>query len=126
MFMVSLILFIALVAALFVPAIILNTRERFLSWFARYVLSIIPFAYTFLGWQLIRWAYEHGYFNCSGSYKMLHDCIRWDIDFTVMTTYGFFLMLACILVATPVSLWLLLDTTLKHIRSRHFKDNSIE
>lgn len=105
-----------LALALLVPPIVLFKTAGRLSWLMRYVLSALPLAYTGLGWQFGRLA--HTFMNCAGNAKDIHDCVRWGIDFTAMVGHASFLMIPCLLIALPLSLWLLLDTAAKHIGAR--------
>lgn len=109
-------LLVLLVSALFLPPLLLTLRQEKMGWLARYVLSIFPLAYTWLGWQLAKVGYE--FFACQGNLKSIQECVRWGVDFTSLVGHGFFLMIPCVFVALPVSLWFLLNTAAKHIRAR--------
>lgn len=109
-----------LAVALLAPPIILWKREETLSWSKRYLLSIIPLGYTFIGWKL--GAYGYGNLACQGNPKRFHDCILWGFDLTAIVDYGLFLMMPCLLFALPLSLWLSLDTALKQLGAWHKKN----
>ena len=87
-----------------------------MGWLARYIFSIVPLVYTWLGWQLAKVGYE--FFACQGNLKSIQECVRWGVDFTPLIGHGFFLMIPCVFFALPVSLWFLLNTAVKHLRAR--------
>ncbi|QJP07770.1 hypothetical protein [Pseudomonas multiresinivorans] len=102
-----------LALALFVPPILLFWRASSFIWPVRYLLAVIPAAYTCIGWQLGSWGYTH--FNCLGGTKNLHDCLAGGADLTAWVGYGLFLMLPFLFIGAPLSLWCLIDTAAKHI-----------
>lgn len=114
-------LLLMLAAALFAPPILLSKREETLSWGMRYLLSLIPIGYTFIGWKL--GAYGYGYFACQGNPKGFHDCIGWGIDLTPLVGHGLFLMIPCVFFALPISLWLSLNTAAKQLGAWHKKNH---
>jgi cytochrome bd-type quinol oxidase subunit 1 len=109
-------LLLLLALALFLPPILLSLRQEKMRWLTRYILSIAPLAYTWLGWQLAKVGYD--FFACQGSLKSIQECARWGMDFTPLVDHGFFLMISCVFFALPVSLWFLLNTAVKHLRER--------
>lgn len=83
----------------------------------RYVLSILPAAYSGIGWLLAKIGY--GYFACEGGLKNIHACMALGHDVTFLIGYGFFLMLVFTFIAGPLSLWMLLNTVAKQIGAWH-------
>lgn len=120
--MLTALLLLILAVALFAPPIVLSKRADHLPWAVRYCLSIFPFGYTFIGWQIGALGYH--YFACQGNPKEFYDCIGWGIDFTPLVGHGLFLMIPCVFLALPVSLWLLMTTVAKQIGVRHKKNSS--
>lgn len=106
-----------LAAALFVPPILLWRYETRMAWRTRYLLSALPAAYTGAGWKLGVIAYD--FFGCQGGMKNIHECLAGGIDFTPLVGYGIFLMIPCTFIATPLSLWLLLNTVAKQMGAWH-------
>ncbi|OBY91700.1 hypothetical protein A6723_018205 [Pseudomonas sp. AU11447] len=88
-------------------------RASRFSWLARYLLAVIPAAYSGIGWQLGSWGY--GYANCQGGAKNLQDCLAGSADITAWVGYGLFLMIPFLFLGAPLSLWFLIDTAAKHI-----------
>lgn len=115
--MMSFLLLALLAAALFVPPMLLSRYETRMAWRSRYLLSIIPSAYTWAGWKLGVVAYD--FFGCQGGMKNIHACLAGGTDFTSLVGHGFFLMIPCIFIATPLSLWLLLNTVAKQMGAWH-------
>ena len=111
--MLNTLLLLLLAAALFIsPAILMRCAER-LRWRTRYLLALLPVAYTGIGWCLGTWGY--GYFGCQGGVKNLHGCLAAAVDVTALVGHGFFLMIPGLFIAAPLSAWFLLDTALKQI-----------
>ena len=111
--MINAALLLLLAFALFLPPLLLTLRQEKMGWLARYAFSIVPLTYTWLGWQLAKVGYE--FFACQGNLKSIQECVRWGVDFTPLVDHGFFLMIPCVFVALPVSLWFLLNTAVKHL-----------
>lgn len=120
--MLTALLLLILAVALFAPPIILSNRAEHLPWAVRYCLSFFPFGYTFIGWQIGALGYD--YFACQGNPKGFYDCIGWGIDFTPLVGHGLFLMIPCVFLALPVSLWFLLNTLAKQVGGWHKKNIS--
>lgn len=118
--MTSFLLLALLAAALFAPLILLSRYEDRMAWTTRYLLSALPVAYTWAGWKLGGVAYD--FFGCQGGMKNIHACFTGGTDFTTLVEHGFFLMILCIFVATPLSLWLLLNTGAKQVGAWHRKN----
>jgi hypothetical protein len=118
--MINSLLLLVLTSVLLAPPVLLRNGEERFSWTVRYAMSILPVAYTFLGWHLA--AQGHDFFGCHGNPKDIHDCIRWGIDFTAIVGHGWFLMVSCGFIALPLSLWLLLNTSCKQIGAWHKKN----
>ena len=102
-----------LATALFAPAVILARYKANLSWVSRYCLATLPVAYTWAGWKIAAVAY--GFLVCEGGTKNLHGCLAAGVDWTPLVGYGFFLMIPCLYIAAPLSLWLLLNTVVKQV-----------
>ncbi|MDC7698291.1 hypothetical protein [Vogesella indigofera] len=115
--MMNFLLLALLGAALFAPPILLSRYEGRMAWRSRYLLSALPVAYTWAGWKLGVVAYD--FFGCQGGMKNIHACLTGGTDLTPLVGYSFFLMIPCIFVATPLSLWLLLNTGAKQIGAWH-------
>lgn len=45
----------------------------------------------------------------------MHDCLAGGADITAWVGYGLFLMIPFLFLGVPLSLWFLLDTTVKHL-----------
>jgi hypothetical protein len=105
-----------LAVALIAPPVYISKSGGRLSWSMRYLLAIIPLAYTALGWQLGEIGYSH--LSCHGDSKNIHDCIRWGMDFTSAVNHGVFLMIPCVFIALPLSASLLVSTVSKQIGTR--------
>lgn len=82
-------------------------------WRSRYFLSMLPATYTGAGWRMGVAAYD--FLGCQGGMKYVHACLANGTDWTTLVEHGFFLMIPCLFVATPLSLWLLLNTGTKQI-----------
>lgn len=104
-----------LVMALVTPPILLLNYENRMTWLSRYLLSVFPAIYTWGGWRLAVVTYD--FLGCRGGVKNVHACIASGLDVTPLVGHGFFLMIPSLLVATPISLWLLLNTSVKQIGS---------
>ena len=104
-------------AALFAPPMLLSRYESRMAWRSRYLLSVLPAAYTLTGWKLGVIAYD--FFGCQGGSKNIHACLAGGTDFTPLVEHGLFLMIPCIFIATPLSLWLLLNTVAKQVGAWH-------
>lgn len=106
-----------LAVVLLAPPLILFRREEVLRWRTRYLLSVLPVAYTGLGWRLGILAYD--FFGCQGGTKNVHACLMGGMDFTPLVGHGGFLMIPFVFIAVPLSLWLLLNTGAKQIGAWH-------
>ncbi|MBV7582160.1 hypothetical protein KW851_04985 [Pseudomonas sp. PDM33] len=106
-----------LALALFVPPMLLFWRASRLTWPVRYLLAVIPAAYTGIGWQLGSWGYT--YANCQGGAKNLQDCLAGGADVIAWVGHGLFLVIPFLFFGVPLSLWCLIDTAAKHIG--HFR-----
>ena len=84
------------------------------------MLPALPAAYTWAGWKFGVVAYD--FFGCQGGMKNIPACFAGGTDFTPLVGHGFFLMIPCIFVATPISLWLLLNTGVKQVGAWHQKN----
>ncbi|WP_044873494.1 hypothetical protein [Pseudomonas sp. LFM046] len=115
--MLDALMMLLLISALVACPIFLIWRENQLRWWARYVLSLMPVAYTWIGWRLGVLAYDH--FGCQGGAKNVHACYANGIDVTALVGHGMFLMIPFIFFAAPMSLWFLLNTGAKHIGQRN-------
>ncbi|WP_207888355.1 hypothetical protein [Pseudomonas sp. 30_B] len=102
-----------LALALFVPPAVLFWRALQLAWLVRYLLAVIPAAYTGIGWLLGSWGYAFA--NCQDGAKYLHDCLAGGVDVTAWVGHGLFLMIPFLFIGAPLSLWFLIDTAAKHI-----------
>ncbi|MFV3335470.1 hypothetical protein ACNFIA_31495 [Pseudomonas sp. NY15437] len=102
-----------LALALFVPPALLFWRSSQLAWPVRYLLAVLPAAYTGIGWQLGSWGYA--YASCQGGAKNLHGCLAGGADVTAWVGHGLFLMIPFLFIGAPLSLWFLIDTAAKHI-----------
>lgn len=111
--MVDFVLLSLLAAVLFAPPVVLSKYKAKLTWTSRYCLSTLPIAYTWAGWKIAAVAY--GFLRCQGGMKNLHACLAAGIDWTPLIGYGFFLMIPCLYIAAPLSLWLLLTTVAKQV-----------
>jgi hypothetical protein len=111
--MLTTLLLSLLAAVLLAPPFILSRYKAKLSWWSRYSLSTLPVAYTWAGWKTAVVAY--GFLGCEGGAKNLHGCLAAGIDWTPLVGYGFFLMIPCLYIAAPLSLWLLLTTVVKQV-----------
>ena len=115
--MFNLLSLLLLLSVLVGPPIFLHRSEQTYGWPVRYVLSIFPAAYSGIGWILAKIGY--GYFACEGGLKNIHACRAVGHDVTFVIEHGFFLMLVFTVVAGPLSLWMLLNTTAKQIGDWH-------
>lgn len=106
-----------LLAPLTAALILLSRYETKMAWRSRYLLSVFPGTYTWAGWKLGVIAYD--FFGCQGGMKNIHACLAGGTDFTSLVGHGFFLMIPCIFIATPLSLWLLLNTVTKQMGAWH-------
>ena len=113
--MMNFVLLTLLAIALFAPPVILSRYKARLPWWSRYCLATLPVAYTWVGWKTAAFAY--GFLRCQGGMKNLHGCLAAGIDWTALVGYGFFLMVPCLYIAAPLSLWLLLTTMAKQVMS---------
>jgi hypothetical protein len=111
--MLNILLLSLLAAVLLVPPLVLSRYKANLSWVSRYCLATLPVAYTWAGWKTALVAY--GFLGCQGGSKNLQGCLAADIDWTPLVGYGFFLMIPCLYIAAPLSLWLLLTTVVKQV-----------
>ncbi|MBI4987633.1 MAG: hypothetical protein HZC23_02335 [Rhodocyclales bacterium] len=118
--MLSAALLALLAFVLCVPPLLLSRREGQMAWATRYFLSILPVAYTWLGWQFGSAGLD--FFTCRGNFKGIHDCFLWGADFTPLVDHGLFLMIPCVFVALPMSLWLLLNTAARQMGAWHRKN----
>lgn len=109
------ILLAVLATALFAPPVILLKYKAKLSWWSRYCLATLPVAYTWAGWKIATLSY--GFLRCEGGTKNLHGCLAGGIDWIAFVGYGFFLMIPCLYIAAPLSLWLLLTTVAEQFRA---------
>jgi len=101
-----------LATALLATPMILFKYKAKLSWWSRYCLATVPVAYTWAGWKIAAVAY--GFLGYEGGTKNLHGCLAAGIDWTSLVGYGFFLMIPCLYLAAPLSLWLLLSAGARH------------
>lgn len=115
--MIDALMLTVLAVVLFAPPIILSRHEDKIRWRGRYFLSALPVAYTWAGWKLGVIAYD--FFGCKGGMKNIHACFAGGIDFTPLVEHGSFLMIPCVFVAAPLSLWLLLNTGAKQVGAWH-------
>lgn len=104
------------ITLLFVPLWVLSKYELRLSWWMRYVIASLPAGYTGLGWQLAGLTAD--ILHCPPQTKDYAACYWGQIDLSGWINYGIFLMIP-LLVAIPITLWLLLDTALKQMGSWH-------
>ncbi|WP_456281272.1 hypothetical protein M1D55_04610 [Cupriavidus sp. JZ107] len=102
----SLLLLIAL------PPFLLQRFRSQTLWWPKYVIALAPGMLTLAGWKTA--AFLQPFLDCKGGPKNLHACNGFGVDLTWLTDFRFFMMLACILVATPLSFWLTVRTFAEH------------
>jgi len=113
--MLNVALLLQLGLAFFVPVIWMSRGGKKLSWRFRYLLSIFPLGYTFIGWQIGTWGFE--LFSCRGNPKQFAGCVWNGLDVTGLVEHGLFLGIPCIFFAMPLSLYLLFATFREHQRT---------
>ncbi|MDH1264733.1 hypothetical protein [Pseudomonas sp. GD03944] len=111
--MLELLLFLTLGLGLFAAPAFLVWRGQQMGWWGRYLLALVPVVYTGAGWWLGIVAYD--YFGCQGGAKNVHACLAGGAEVIALVGHGLFLSIPFMFVAVPLSLWFLLDTTMKHI-----------
>jgi hypothetical protein len=107
--MLNTLLFSLLAIALFAPPVMLSKYKVKLSWWSRYSLATLPVAYTWAGWKIAEVAY--GFLRCKGGTQNLQGCLAVSTELRWLDTV--FLMIPCLYIAAPLSLWLLLTTVVR-------------
>src|SRR5262249_19151179 len=95
-----------------------------LRWWAKYLIALLPGSLTFLCLWLA--ALLEPFSDCKGNSKGLYDCHWLGFDLSWLTGFDFFMVLACISVATRLSRGLVLRTVAEEYAVRDNRKTSTQ